>query len=64
MGDRLDTDIEAANRAGLDSLLVLTGVSRADEVASAPAARRPTYLAKDLSGLFADPAELRADARA
>jgi glycerol-1-phosphatase len=60
VGDRLDTDIEAANRAGLDSLLVLTGVSRADEVASAPPARRPTYLAKDLSGLFADPADLRA----
>ena len=28
VGDRLDTDIEGANRAGVPSLLVLTGVSR------------------------------------
>jgi HAD superfamily hydrolase (TIGR01450 family) len=52
VGDRLDTDIEAANRAGMDSLLVLTGVSRPEDVASAPQERRPTYVAKDLSGLF------------
>jgi len=52
VGDRLDTDIEAANRAGMDSLLVLTGVSQADDVAAAPDERRPTYVAKDLSGLF------------
>jgi glycerol-1-phosphatase len=56
VGDRLDTDIEAANRAGMDSVLVLTGVSQAGEVASAPEGRRPTYVAKDLSGLFTDPA--------
>jgi HAD superfamily hydrolase (TIGR01450 family) len=52
VGDRLDTDIEAANRAGMDSLLVLTGVSQADDVAAALDERRPTYVAKDLSGLF------------
>ena len=32
VGDRLDTDIEGANRAGMDSLLVLTGV---DSIATA-----------------------------
>jgi HAD superfamily hydrolase (TIGR01450 family) len=52
VGDRLDTDIEGAVRAGMDSLLVLTGVSRIEEARGAPPSRRPTYLAADLSGLF------------
>jgi glycerol 3-phosphatase-2 len=52
VGDRLDTDIEGAYRAGMDSLLVLTGVSGARELIAAPAHQRPTYLATDLSGLF------------
>jgi ribonucleotide monophosphatase NagD (HAD superfamily) len=52
VGDRLDTDIEGAVRAGMDSLLVLTGVSGPAELLSAPAARRPTHVAADLSGLF------------
>ncbi|MEV4492999.1 HAD-IIA family hydrolase [Micromonospora coxensis] len=55
VGDRLDTDIEGARRAGLDSLLVLTGVSDVPELLAAPEARRPTYVAEDLAGLF-DPA--------
>ncbi|MFC8848682.1 MULTISPECIES: HAD-IIA family hydrolase [unclassified Micromonospora] len=55
VGDRLDTDIEGARRAGLDSLLVLTGVSDVPELLVAPAARRPTYVSVDLAGLF-DPA--------
>ncbi|WFE20036.1 HAD-IIA family hydrolase [Solwaraspora sp. WMMD937] len=53
VGDRLDTDIEGANRAGMASLLVLTGISDARELLAAPPARRPTYLAADLAGLFA-----------
>ncbi|GAA2531167.1 HAD-IIA family hydrolase [Winogradskya humida] len=56
VGDRLDTDIEGAVGAGMDSLLVLTGVSDAAELLSAPESRRPTYVSADLSGLFA-PAE-------
>lgn len=55
VGDRLDTDIEGARRAGLDSLLVLTGVSDVAELLAAPAERRPTYVSMDLAGLF-DPA--------
>ncbi|MDG4798402.1 HAD-IIA family hydrolase [Micromonospora sp. WMMD1082] len=57
VGDRLDTDIEGANRAGLDSLLVLTGVSDAAELLAAPPQRRPTYVSWDLTGLF-DPTEV------
>ncbi|MBI2242995.1 MAG: HAD-IIA family hydrolase [Nocardioides sp.] len=52
VGDRLDTDIEGARVAGLDSLLVLTGVTGLEELVAAPERLRPTYLAPDLSGLL------------
>jgi glycerol 3-phosphatase-2 len=52
VGDRLDTDIEGANRVDLDSLLVLTGVTSPADAILAPAAQRPTYLADDLTGLL------------
>lgn len=52
VGDRLDTDIEGAHHAGVDSLLVLTGVTGLAELVSAPPALRPTYVATDLAGLF------------
>ena len=52
IGDRLDTDIEAAHRAGADSLLVLTGVSRPAELLLAPPRQRPTYVAGTLDALL------------
>ena len=52
VGDRLDTDIEGANGVGLDSLLVLTGVTSPAEAILAPPPQRPTYLAEDLAGLL------------
>jgi glycerol 3-phosphatase-2 len=52
VGDRLDTDIEGANNAGMDSLLVLTGVTRPADLLAAAPRQRPTFVATDLSGLF------------
>jgi glycerol-1-phosphatase len=52
VGDRLDTDIEGARRAGVDSMLVLTGVTSPAEAVLAPPSQRPTYLAADLAGLL------------
>jgi glycerol-1-phosphatase len=62
VGDRLDTDIEAARRAGADSLLVLTGVSHPADVVLAPPQQRPTYIAETLDALLeAYPDVTRAD---
>ncbi|GEP32235.1 haloacid dehalogenase [Nocardioides szechwanensis] len=52
VGDRLDTDIEGARTAGIDSLLVLTGVTGLPELVAATPAERPTFVAADLGGLL------------
>lgn len=52
VGDRLDTDIEGANRAGVDSLLVLTGVTTREQADAADGVYKPTYIADDLRGLL------------
>jgi ribonucleotide monophosphatase NagD (HAD superfamily) len=36
IGDRLDTDVVAGARAGMLTVLVLTGVSARDEIAHSP----------------------------
>ncbi|SFL44471.1 HAD hydrolase-like protein [Streptomyces pini] len=51
VGDRLDTDIEGAYAGGVDSLLVLTGVTDAAQLLAAPPEHRPTYVAADLRAL-------------
>ena len=48
IGDRLDTDIAAANAAGMESLLVLTGVNQWPDLLEIPAADLPTKVAPDL----------------
>jgi glycerol 3-phosphatase-2 len=59
VGDRLDTDIQGAVTAGIDSLLVLTGVSTPADLLAAAPERRPTFVAANLSGLFRPAGELR-----
>ena len=53
VGDRLDTDIEGAHAAGVDSLLVMTGVTGLAELVAAGPGLRPTYISADLGGLDA-----------
>jgi glycerol 3-phosphatase-2 len=52
LGDRLDTDIEAAVRFGAASLLVFTGVCRPADVVLASAPYRPSLISADLRGLL------------
>ncbi|GAA5155383.1 MULTISPECIES: HAD-IIA family hydrolase [Amycolatopsis] len=51
VGDRLDTDIAGAITAGVDSLLVLTGVATPASLLAAVPEERPTYVAQDLGAL-------------
>ncbi|MFE3446179.1 HAD-IIA family hydrolase [Nocardia sp. NPDC059180] len=55
VGDRLDTDIEGAQRVDLDSLLVLTGVSTLAELSDLPEELLPTYVAESLDALNQPP---------
>lgn len=52
LGDRLDTDILGANRAGMASVLVLTGVDGPKQVLAADDKSRPTFVVDDLRQLF------------
>lgn len=53
VGDRLDTDIAGASRAGTDSAIVLTGVTTPAAMVAAAPDQRPTYVLADLRGLLA-----------
>ena len=52
VGDRLDTDIEGARRAGAASLLVFTGVTDPATLLAAGPDRRPDLLSADAAGLL------------
>lgn len=52
LGDRLDTDVVGANRAGIASALVLTGIDGAKQVLAADAESRPDFILGDLRELF------------
>jgi glycerol-1-phosphatase len=64
VGDRLDTDIEGAQRAQVDSLLVMTGVTALTDLATAAPAQRPTYVAADLRALSRPPVQVTDDREA
>lgn len=61
VGDRLDTDIEGANAVGVDSLLVMTGVTGLRELVHAPPWLRPTYVGADLDALHEPQGVVEAD---
>ncbi|MEU2119082.1 HAD-IIA family hydrolase [Streptomyces sp. NPDC016459] len=61
VGDRLDTDIEGAFNGGVDSLLVLTGVTDVAQLLRAVPEHRPTYVDRDLRGLLEGQPEVLAD---
>ncbi|WP_067704739.1 HAD-IIA family hydrolase [Nocardia jejuensis] len=51
VGDRLDTDIDGAHCVGLESLLVLTGVSTLADLRTQRPDHLPTYIAESLDAL-------------
>ncbi|MCI2958368.1 HAD-IIA family hydrolase [Agromyces atrinae] len=51
IGDRLDTDILGANRAGIRSVAVLTGIDREKQLLAAKPDERPTFIVRDLREL-------------
>jgi len=51
IGDRLDTDIAGAQALGMDTALVLSGVTKPEDLTEARI--RPTYVARDLLELVA-----------
>jgi HAD superfamily hydrolase (TIGR01457 family) len=52
IGDRLDTDVLGANRAGIGSALVMTGVTTRKELLAAKADSRPAYILETLKDLL------------
>jgi len=58
VGDRIDTDIVGSNRAGIDSALVLTGVSTRKELLGIGVEGRPTFVLsslKELNSVYEQP---------
>ncbi|WP_421084706.1 HAD-IIA family hydrolase [Rothia nasimurium] len=62
VGDRLDTDIQGGNRAGMATAVVMTGVETFESILAAIPLERPTYLLTDLSGFFETYPEISCEA--
>ncbi|MDJ0315544.1 HAD-IIA family hydrolase [Arthrobacter sp. H35-D1] len=60
VGDRLDTDILGGNRAGMATVLVLTGVDSVKTALGARVDERPNYLIRSLGGLYEEYPEVTA----
>jgi NagD protein len=50
VGDRLETDVAMGRAAGMATALVLTGVTRQEELAAAPV--RPDYVLESIQDLL------------
>ena len=61
VGDRLDTDILGGNRAGMATVLVLTGVDSTQTALAARVDERPTYLIRTLGELYEEYPAITAD---
>ncbi|MDR1386077.1 MAG: HAD-IIA family hydrolase [Propionibacteriaceae bacterium] len=59
VGDRLDTDVEGAVRAEMDSLFVFSGSHGKADLAQAGPLWRPTWIGADLAALLAPPRRVR-----
>ncbi len=62
VGDRLDTDVLGANRSGIGSALVMTGVTTRKELLAAKPDSRPTFVLetlKDLLGSYQAPVKTK-----
>lgn len=62
VGDRLDTDIAGARRAGMSSMLVLSGTHGARDLLEAPPDRRPCHVGIDLGAIFMSPSPVTRNA--
>jgi glycerol-1-phosphatase len=54
IGDRLDTDVLGANRAGIGSAMVMTGVTSRKELLAAKPDSRPAYILETLKDLLSN----------
>ncbi|MDR1450346.1 MAG: HAD-IIA family hydrolase [Propionibacteriaceae bacterium] len=61
VGDRIDTDIEGAGRAGFDSLFVFSGSHGVLDLAAAGPRARPTWVGWDVRALLEAPRAAAAD---
>ena len=62
VGDRLDTDVAGANKAGLGSALVMTGVTTRKELLAAKPDSRPSFVLgtlKDLRSAYLSPSKTK-----
>ncbi len=61
VGDRLETDIFGAQAAGFKTALLLSGVSKREDISSTDPDAAPDYVLEDLAALIEVLRELRAD---
>ena len=52
VGDRLDTDVMCGKNAKINTAIVLTGVTKKEDIQKLSKNRMPNYIFNDLSGIF------------